>query len=139
MYPHHESSKIRRAYRNSRQVRDCRGHACLRRVMGLRCMQWRSLKERIRLWPLSDPPCHPAMSDHPQVFTRECRSGVYTMQLYNIDSHRADIAAFCTQYDLNYLIDGHPSWWLPGKTVLVEIWPRDLELIPSVTRHDAIS
>lgn len=68
--------------------------------------------------------------DHRDLWKRDGRAACYTSQPYDFDEipdARERLAEIAAEHGLYIEIGQHPSWYYPGSTILIAIWPSKAE------------
>jgi len=93
------------------------GAVCLSRIIrgGGSCRCFSEYYENLNL-PHSAPG-----SDHVTILLEKGRPAVYHSQPYSLSfSEAQELVDMCRNYNLEFKIDAHSSWWFPGHTI--SIW-----------------
>lgn len=89
------------------------GHACLGRLLGKRCYQYRGGR--------TDVPCRLPGSDHYNLWLREGKPFLYTSEPYGLLMEDVEeMLAVCKAHGLTFDISAG-SFYFPGATLLVKV------------------
>lgn len=112
-----DAEKAQKAWRETRGVKESRGHLCITRLLGRRCQIGRFYGEAM------EHQCLPPGADHYSLWIdkKTKRPEIFVSQPYHFYEITAErTVEFCKKFGLKFTIKTWPAWHYPGHVLFIE-------------------